>query len=554
MKTSFSFFTPFGRILALALVLLVHASVAFGQSAYSLHVAPTTPTDYQVFTAASCATCQIINPSRAADADPNNFATMSTVLGLSSNQYLRLRLRLTAPVPAGSVAGVLVGSNRLLDLVTLSNVRIRTFLGANNNVVDNRLGGNAVEVKLIGANKYVLEFVSTGSFDRVEIGIGGLTDVVSTLDVYYAYGIPQATTPLGPSFTSTFPNPANNSEYTRSTTGVCVLCGVTNPGRAADQNLATDNYATIQTTVGALGDTRLRLRLNGVSPAGSVAGLVISTGSLIDLSLLSTLTIRTYTRDINGNLVLRETAPGGTLLTLNVLTGNRYYISFVTTEPFEYVELAVGGLVTVANTVRVYYAFGAPSPNGTPLPVNLVAFSARNQPDATVRVQWQTASEDQNAAFIVERSNNAKGGYVAVGEPVPGQGSTTTAHEYAFIDRGAATVSGEVLYYRLRQLDNDGTAHLSDVATVRRSGKTTGPVLSLWPNPARSELHVSLAGLPEAEAGSTIVLTLTDALGRTVIRQALGDQPELVVSVAALPPGRYLAQVTGAPAIAVMVE
>ncbi len=567
MKTSFSSFFSVGRLLAVVLALLpVSAAFAQNQNAYSRHAAPTTPGEYQVTNVtAPCVGCQVLNPERAADIDPNNYATMTNIVGLAPGQYLRLRLRLTAPVPAGYVAGVVVGSDRILDLVSLSNVRVRTYLGANNTVVDSRLGGNAVEAKVIGTNRYVLEFTSTGSFDRIELGLGGLSDAASALDVYYAYGIQQGTTPLGVGFTSTFPSPINNTDYTRSTTGICVLCGVTNASRAADDNLSPNNYATVQTTVGALGDTRLRLRLNGEAPAGSVAGLVIGTGSLIDLSLLSTLTIRTYGRDANGNVVLRETAPGGTLLQLNLLSGNRYYLTFTSTQPFEYVELAVGGLLTVANTVRVYYGFSAPGLGGGPLPVALTGFSARNLPDGAVQLQWQTASEDQNAVFIVERSSNPKAGFLSVGAPVPGHGSTTTAHEYALLDRSAASVAGAVLYYRLRQLDTDGTAHLSDVVTVLRKTPSAGPVLSLWPNPVRNELHVSLTGLlapPTADqsrpatATSSVpapVLTLTDVLGRTVLREPL-HEADRVLPVRHLLPGRYVAQVSGAPAVTIVVE
>ncbi|MBC7449453.1 MAG: hypothetical protein H7330_15485 [Hymenobacteraceae bacterium] len=252
-----------------------------------------------------------------------------------------MRLRLTAATGRGSVAGVVVGSTRTLDLVTLNRIRLRTFLGSGTNPVETRTGVSAVEVKRIGPNRYVLEFTTTADFDQVELGLGGLNDAIATLDVFYAYGMPQGATPVGPAFTSTFAAPVAGSEYMTSTTGICVLCRVSNPGRADDENLETNNYATLQTTVGAVRDTRLRLRLDGVAPAGAVAGLVLSTGSLIDLNVFATLPIRTYIRDANGNLVLQETAAGTNLLQLNLLTGNRYAIGFTSTRPLR-IRRAIG--------------------------------------------------------------------------------------------------------------------------------------------------------------------------------------------------------------------
>ena len=537
-------------------LLVGSAGSAQAQSAYSFHATPTTPTDYLVNSGAGCVGCQVLNPALAADLSSTTAATMSTPLGLGGGTYLRLRLRLTATVPGGSVAGVVVGSNRLLDLVTLSRVRLRTFLG--NTVVQTKSGANAVEVKVTGANRYVIEFKTSNgagfNFDRVELGLGGLSDAASTLDVFYAYGIPEGTTPLGPAFTSTFPAPSNGNEYQASTTGICVLCGVVNPARAADENLGTNNYATVQTTIGALGSTRLRLQLNGVAPAGSDAGIVISTGSLIDLNVLSTLTIRTYVRDINNNLVLQETAVGGSLLQLNLLTGNRYVISFKSTLPFEYVELSVGGLATVLNTVRVYYAFGAPAAED-PLPVTLTSFGARARAGGGVQLTWTTASEYNSATFEVERATQPKAGFVSVGEPVPGAGTSAAPHRYALLD---GTAPAGTLYYRLRQRDTDGKVHYSDVATVRATAPT-GPPLSVWPNPAHDRLTIRYTGAAEALSrplpGAAVPqVVISNMLGQTVARHELTG-PETSIVISTLAPGRYLARLVGetGPGVAVLV-
>ena len=97
------------------------------------------------------------------------------------------RLRFNPTLSGDSVAGGVVGRDRLLDLVSLRRIRLRTFrgTGANPTLVETRTGVNAVEAKLIEANRYVIEFVTTtgaaSGFNQVELDLGGLSDAPSTL-------------------------------------------------------------------------------------------------------------------------------------------------------------------------------------------------------------------------------------------------------------------------------------------------------------------------------------------------------------------------------------
>ena len=283
------------------------------------------------------------------------------------------------------------------------------------------------------------------------------------------------------------------------------------------------------------------MRLNGVAPAGSIAGLAISTGSLIDASLLPTLTLRTYGRDASGNIVLRETASGAGLLQLNVLTGNRYNVSFASTQPFEYVELSVGGLVSVLNTVRVYYAFSAPG-LGAPLPVTLTSFTARALANGSVRLTWATASERNSVSFVVERGADPIK-LVPVGESVVAAGTSAEPHRYEVLD---ATAPGGTLYYRLRQLDTDGKIAFSDVVTVQRAATTEPLAVRVWPNPASEYVQVSINGVesPSVETPAPTHVTLYDVMGRAVLTSPLAGV-ETRVPLGHLSPGRYLVRLNG---------
>ncbi|MEJ7660098.1 MAG: hypothetical protein WKG07_11005 [Hymenobacter sp.] len=66
-----------------------------------------------------------------------------------------------------------------------------------------------------------------------------------------------------------------------------------------------------------------------------------------------------------------------------------------------------------------------------PLPVKLVQFAAVRQGSAA-RVTWATASEQNSAYFVVQRS--ADGRTFADLQRVAAQGTTTSRHEYATLD------------------------------------------------------------------------------------------------------------------------
>ena len=95
-------------------------------------------------------------------------------------------------------------------------------------------------------------------------------------------------------------------------------------------------------------------------------------------------------------------------------------------------------------------------PSGS-LPVELVEFRA-NAIGTDVELNWRTASETDNYGFEVQRKTSSsefqKVGFVA------GQGTTTQAQSYKFVDSKLATGT---YYYRLKQIDRDGSFSFSAV-------------------------------------------------------------------------------------------
>jgi hypothetical protein len=184
----------------------------------------------------------------------------------------------------------------------------------------------------------------------------------------------------------------------------------------------------------------------------------------------------------------------------------------------------------------------------TPLPVVLVAFTAQPVQNRDAQLNWTTASELRSASFTVERSLDGLA-FKAVHE-LAAQGSKPTATTYAWLDAGIGAQAGSnLVYYRLRQTDLDGTTAYSGVQAVHFAGATT-PVLALYPNPAQASATLSLASLP---AGAYQV-RLLDALGR-VVRQLPGTGGlSQTLDLDDLTPGAYLVQVASIDGTALQLQ
>jgi hypothetical protein len=144
----------------------------------------------------------------------------------------------------------------------------------------------------------------------------------------------------------------------------------------------------------------------------------------------------------------------------------------------------------------------------TPLPIELVSFTANSERNGTVQLDWATASEWDNRYFEVERSDDLSN-WSVIGR-VEAVGHSNALVEYDAIDELPLRGTN---YYRLRQVDLDGTSTTSHVAVVEIAG-TSGDPFSLYPNPATEGVFLRCHDeLPEG-----LVYQLLAASGQ-VVRQ-----------------------------------
>jgi hypothetical protein len=113
-----------------------------------------------------------------------------------------------------------------------------------------------------------------------------------------------------------------------------------------------------------------------------------------------------------------------------------------------------------------------------PLPVNFKSFSAARD-HATVNLRWETATEQNNQGFAIERNVRGTWEQVAFIPSQAANGNSGSSLTYQYSDPN--DIRG-ISQYRIRQVDLDAKSRFSDIRAVRgegQAGKTT-----VFPNPS----------------------------------------------------------------------
>ena len=144
-------------------------------------------------------------------------------------------------------------------------------------------------------------------------------------------------------------------------------------------------------------------------------------------------------------------------------------------------------------------------PPGT-IPVELTSFTAQVN-DGVVYLNWITATEQNNQGFEVQRRTNDE--FTTIGF-VNGYGTTTEVHNYSFIDTDVQTGT---YYYRLKQIDFDGTFEYLDVVQVDISAPSTFSLEQNYPNPFNPSTIITFS----LAIDSKVSLKVFDVLGQEVV-------------------------------------
>ncbi|MBX2820280.1 MAG: DUF5060 domain-containing protein [Rhodothermaceae bacterium] len=143
------------------------------------------------------------------------------------------------------------------------------------------------------------------------------------------------------------------------------------------------------------------------------------------------------------------------------------------------------------------------------LPVELSSFTGVIDGDQAM-LSWETHSELNNAGFYLERSTSSEDLFTEVGF-VEGAGTATTLQSYSFTDN-LQSVNANTLFYRLKQVDFDGSFTYSETIELRPDGPLQVTLNPNYPNPFNPTTTLTFS-LPTE---SQVHLAIYDTAGRLV--------------------------------------
>jgi hypothetical protein len=189
-----------------------------------------------------------------------------------------------------------------------------------------------------------------------------------------------------------------------------------------------------------------------------------------------------------------------------------------------------------STAVQGFSWFNIGTSNNQALPVELVSFNGSCESEE-VKLTWQTATEHNSSYYEVEKSRDGMEWQVMT--TVTAAGNSTQLLNYETMDAHAMEGNN---YYRLTQVDIDGTRKTYDAINVSCSGSTKG-YFSAYPNPSTGAFQVIVS---DRQMLGRSFLYIKDAQGKTLLNRSIEVKPGINmfnVSDLNLAPGVYYLQI-----------
>ncbi len=165
------------------------------------------------------------------------------------------------------------------------------------------------------------------------------------------------------------------------------------------------------------------------------------------------------------------------------------------------------------------------------LPVELIRFNCSLTNEGFVSLSWTTASEKNSDYFEVQRSDGTKP-FRTIGQ-VKSAGTANLETNYSFEDK--FSLVGYV-YYRLKQVDFDGTVSYSEFCSVESTGNQNA--VRIYPNPSSTgSAYVNLNG---ATFGG---LTVSNSIGQDVATLYTLEAERVILNTQNLTGGIYFVKI-----------
>ncbi len=167
------------------------------------------------------------------------------------------------------------------------------------------------------------------------------------------------------------------------------------------------------------------------------------------------------------------------------------------------------------------------------LAVNYLKLSVQNQ-SKNVVLNWETANETNTSYFNIQRSSD--GIHFITLNKVVAKGNSTNVNDYGYTDANVTALNVTKLYYRLQEVDKDGTSTYSSIQTVDFSKAHL--LFSVSPNPSKDFINiVSLGNVSNAQVkvtnmdGKTLYETKQNFVTGQLLRISLSQFSKQVLIV-----------------------
>ena len=204
-------------------------------------------------------------------------------------------------------------------------------------------------------------------------------------------------------------------------------------------------------------------------------------------------------------------------------------------------EIYNNGTIRVITEESNYGNIGGCIADLCELPVELVSFTGEER-DCVTHLNWQTATETNAHYFVVERSGDGVN-FAEIGR-LDAAGNTQILTNYDFMDTNPNVQN----YYRLKQVDFDGTFEYSELIRVNTTcfNGTISDILDIYPNPVTSENEINMSVFSKTNQAAQVSILSMD--GKLLLSEQVNvaeGTNTLNFSVSELPDGAYFIRLEG---------
>lgn len=168
----------------------------------------------------------------------------------------------------------------------------------------------------------------------------------------------------------------------------------------------------------------------------------------------------------------------------------------------------------------------------TPLPTELSHFDVSLDENDRSHLEWTTESEINTDYFLAQKSSDLEN-WITI-DQLDGQGNSTTQHFYETWDE---LIGNDVMYYRLKSVDFDGSEYISDLRSIALSDKLNA--ISIYPNPTSDMIFANAVISPNEK----MTVKVTDLMGKLVKMDEIDPTNGEGMSVADVTNGIYIVTV-----------